>query len=84
MMVTEMCKLLHLESLLAYSKELGAEVRYHPEHGYFTAMVWGGWDNAFDVKSAQAVQRQIQRQSAQYPGIVCYCFDAFSTLVYAV
>jgi hypothetical protein len=84
MMQPGVCKLSPLEILLAYSRDLGAEVRYHPEHGYFTAMVWGGWDNAFDVKSAQAVQRQIQRQSAQYPGIVCYCFDAFSTLVYAV
>jgi hypothetical protein len=84
MMVTEMCKLLHLESLLAYSKELGAEVRYHPEHGYFTAIIWSDCDNAVDAGTALAVQRKIQRQAAQYPEIVCYCFDAFSTLVYAI
>ena len=72
------------ETLIAACVELGAEVRYHPEQGYFTAMVWSGWGGPLDAGPALEVQQQIQRQSAQYPGIVCYCFDPFSTLVYTV
>lgn len=77
-------KLKQLEHLCAACRDLGAEVRYRPEHGCFTAMVWDGWDGPYNEGPAQAVQHQIQRQTAQYPGLVCYCFDPFSTLVYAV
>ena len=77
-------KLKQLETLCAACRELGAEVRYHPEYGCFTAMVWDGWDRPHDTGRAQAVQQQIQRQTAQYPSLVCYCFDLFSTLVYVV
>ena len=77
-------KLAQLEALTAVCRELGAEVRFHPEQGYFTAMVWNGWGSPYDTGHALAVQQQIQRLSARYPGIVCYCFDPFSTLVYVV
>ena len=77
-------KLEQLETLCAACQELGAEVRFRPEHGCFTAMVWDGWDRPHDTGAAQTVQQQIQRQTAQYPGLVCYCFDPFSTLVYAI
>ena len=33
-----------LEAVLQLCGNLGAEIRYHPEHRYFTAMVWTGWD----------------------------------------
>lgn len=74
----------HLEALCAVCRELGAEVRYRPEYHSFTAMVWDGWDWPRNEAPALAVQQQIQRHAAQYPDLVCYCFDAFSTLVYAV
>ena len=77
-------KLRQLEQLCAACRALGAEVRYRPEHGCFTAMIWDGWAWPHDEGLAQAVQQQIQRQTAQYPDLVCYCFDPFSTLVYAV
>lgn len=77
-------KLAQLEALATICRELGADVRYYPEQGYFTAMVWEGWYSIVDEAHALAVQYQIQCQSARYPGIVCYCFDPFSTLVYAV
>lgn len=77
-------KLEQLESLCTACQELGAEVRYRPEHGCFTAMVWDGWDWPHNTGPARTVQQQIQRQTAQYPGLVCYCFDPFSTLVYAI
>jgi len=77
-------KLEQLETLCTACQELGAEVRYRPEYGCFTAMVWEGWGWPHNTDAAQAVQQQIQRQTAQYPDLVCYCFDPFSTLVYAV
>lgn len=74
-----------LEELCTVCRELGAEVSYCPEYRSFTAMVWNGWDCwPHDEAPALAVQRQIQRQAAQYPDLVCYCFDPFSTLIYAV
>jgi hypothetical protein len=77
-------KLKQLEALCAICRELGADVRCHPEHCYFTAMIWDGWGIPYDEAPAAAVQQQIQRQTAQYPDLVCYCFDPFSTLVYAL
>lgn len=63
-------------------RSLGAEVRYCPEYGHFTAMLWE--DGTLDEAQARSIQQTIQRLTARYPGLVCYCFDAFSTLVYAV
>lgn len=34
--------------------------------------------------SLRAVQKTLLQQSARYPNIVCYCFDDFSTLIYAI
>ena len=70
-----------LRELSAACRSLGAEVRYHPEYGYFTAMLWeeDGWSEA----QASSIQQKIQQLTACYPELVCYCFDAFSTLVYA-
>ena len=77
-------KLTYLEEILVECQSLGADVRYHPIQGYLTAMVWDGWDWPYDEGSARSIQEHIQAKAAQYPGLVCYCFDAFSTLVYAV
>lgn len=71
-----------LKAMLGICQGLGAETRYHPEHRYFTAMVWTGWDTPCGMGEALAVQQKIQRTAAQYPAVVCYCFDPFSTLVY--
>lgn len=59
---------------------LGADVRYCPEYGHLTVL---SWENEGE-KHALSIQRQIQQQTASYPGLVCYCFDPFSTLVYAI
>lgn len=73
-----------LHAILTVYRDLGAEVDYCQERGYFTAMVWeDGWLSA-DTSLARSIQKQIQRKTAQYPGLVCYCFDPFSTLVYSV
>lgn len=73
-----------LEKLALLCRALGAEVRYHPERHYFTAMLWDDWGRPSSEEPALAIQREIQKQAAQYPGTVCYCFDPFSTLVYVV
>ena len=49
--------------------------------GIFTAVIFG-MARAFG--EALAIQQKIQRTAAQYPAVVCYCFDPFSTLVYTV
>ena len=73
-----------LEEMLAVCRELGAEVEYRPEYGHFTAMVWEGWALPHDEGKALSIQNQIYQRTAQYPRLVCYRFDPFSTLVYAV
>ena len=65
-------------------RALGAEVRRPPGEHYLTAMVWDGWEWPYDEGRALAVQKEIKRKTAQYPGLVCSCFDPFSTLVYTV
>lgn len=67
-----------------FCQALGAEVRYHPSHRYLTAMFWDGWDPPYHEGPALAVQQKIQQKTAQYPDLVCYCFDPFSTLIYAI
>ena len=73
-----------LKTMLGICQELWAETRYHPEYRYFTAIVWTGWDTPCGMGEALAIQQEIQRTAAQYPTVVCYCFDPFSTLVYTV
>ncbi len=73
-----------LDAVCAACRELGAEVRRSPGNRYFTATVWDGWTWPYDEGPALAVQREIKRKAAQYPGLACCCFDPFSTLVYAV
>lgn len=73
-----------LEALRSYCSRLGLEIQYHPDALYFTAIA-SCPDCIFPPEEdAWALQKQIQRESTQYPGLVCYCFDPFSTLVYAV
>lgn len=73
-----------LHAILTVCRNLGAEVDYRQERGYFTAMVWEDGRLSADTSRAHAIQKQIQEKTAQYPGLVCYCFDPFSTLVYIV
>ena len=72
----------HFSFHLAQRVNLGAEVEFHPEHGHFTAMVWE--DLEPDETQALSIQNQIHQRTAQYPELVCYRFDPFSTLVYAI
>ena len=58
-----------LKAMLGICQRLGAETRYHPEHRYFTAMVWTGWDTPCGMREALAVQQKIQRTAAQYAAL---------------
>ena len=72
----------HVAEVLAACEGLGAEFRYHPADRYFTAMVWSGWGQPDSEQAALAIQRKIQWEAGRFSNMVCYCFDAFSTLVY--
>lgn len=73
-----------LTELAEACRTIGADVRCYPAQRYLTATAWNGAGWPHDDGVARAIQQQIQEKTAQYPGLVCYCFDAFSTLVYAV
>ena len=70
--------------MLGICQGLGAETRYHPEHRYFTAMVWTGWDTPCGMGEALAVQQKIQRTAAQYPAVVCYASTVQHTGLYGL
>ena len=63
--------------------DLGAHVREVQDGASFTAMLWEDEDSVSERDAAE-IQRKIKRKTAEYPGFVCYCFDAFSTLIYRV
>jgi len=69
-----------LQQLSDVCRTLGADVRYYPGYGHLTALAW----ESEGEQRALSIQQQIRRQTAKYPGLVCYCFDVFSTLVYAI
>lgn len=73
-----------LMEVLAHCRSLGTEVSYHPEYKHFTAMIWEDQKPAVSEAAALSIQNEIQQRSAQYPGLVCYCFDPFSTLIYSI
>ncbi len=72
-----------LLQLCAFCRSLGAHVREVPDGASFTAMLWEDADSMSENAAAE-IQRKIKRKTAEYPGLVCYCFDAFSTLIYQV
>ena len=72
-----------LENLCAFCRSLGAHVREVQDGASFTAMLWEDADSMSENAAAE-IQRKIKRKTAEYPGFVCYCFDAFSTLIYRV
>ena len=72
-----------LENLCAFCRSLGAHVREVQDGASFAAMLWEDEDSVSERDAAE-IQRKIKRKTAEYPGFVCYCFDAFSTLIYRV
>ena len=83
MVVVKGTKKGQLEALLEQCVQLNADVRPNIEQGYFTVTVPPPW-NGPARREAQAIQDQIKEWSKQYPNVVCYCFDGYSTLVYVL
>ena len=73
-----------LEAVLSVCRSMNLDIRYDPEHAHFTAMAWESGLHSCSEEQARSIQKRIKEQTAQYPNLVCYCFDPFSTLVYAV
>ena len=83
MVVVKGTKKGQLEALLGQCVQLNADVRPSIEQGYFTVTVPPPWNISAQLV-AQAVQEQIKEWAEQYPNVVCYCFDSFSTLLYVL
>ena len=75
---------MQLMAMLETCQGFEAEIRPHLQCNYFTVMVWKGWDHPDPTYIAENVQAQIKALAEQYPDVVCYCFDRFSTLIYVV
>lgn len=75
---------LELLELMDRCKELDAEVEFHPQSKCVTVMVWRGWDSPDPQDRAKDIQLQIKVLAEQYPHVVCYCFDKYSTMLYVV
>ena len=72
-----------LTELLEQCAHLNADVRSCMEQGYFTVTVPPPWTISAQ-SAAQEVQEKIKEWAAQYPNVICYCFDSFSTLLYVL
>lgn len=73
-----------LEAVLFACRDLKLDIRYDPECGHFTAMAWEDGSRSCNEEQARSIQKTIKERTAQYPNLVCYCFDPFSTLVYTI
>ena len=69
--------------LCTFCQDLGAHVREVQDGASFTAMLWEDADSMSEHAAAE-IQRKINPKPAEYPGFVCFCFAAFSTLIYRV
>ncbi len=83
MVVVNETKKGQLLALLEQCAHLNADVRPRTDKGYFTVTVPPPWNGPAQRK-AQEVQDRIKKWSEQYPNVICYCFDSFSTLLYVL
>ena len=73
----------HFLSLVQNCKQLKADVRPCMEEYYCTIAIPPPWSISRQ-KEANEVQEKIKEWSEQYPDVVCYCFDSYSTLIYVL
>lgn len=83
MVVVSETKESQLLALLGRCTHLDADVQPRTEKGFFTVTVPPPW-NGLTRRAAQEVQDKIKEWSKQYPDVVCYCFDSYSTLLYVL
>ena len=83
MVVVNETKRGQLLARLEQCAHLNADVQPRTEQGYFTVTVPPPWNGPARQK-AQEMQDRIKKWSEQYPNVICYCFDSFSTLLYVL
>lgn len=72
-----------LIALLEQYKDLNADIRCNTEQMSIVILIHMAW-KAVSEADALSVQQTIKEWSKQYPDMVCYCFDSFSTLLYVL
>lgn len=72
-----------LIALLEQYKDLNADIRCNTEQMSIVILIHTAW-KAVSEADALSVQQTIKEWSKQYPDMVCYCFDSFSTLLYVL
>ena len=70
-------------AVLEQGAHLNADGRPRTDKGYCTVTGPPPWNGPAQRK-AQEVQDRIKKWSEQYPNVICYCFDSFSTLLYVL
>lgn len=70
-----------IQTLWGQCQSLDADIRFGPQRESFTVLIPPPWNEDTET-TAKAIQGRIQTWSKQYPDIVCYCFDSYSTLLY--
>lgn len=83
MKVSAMEKDKQLSVLADMCYELPVIVRCQRDQQSVTVTIPPPWDAAAEIKALE-IQETIKEWSKQYPNVVCYCFDSFSTLLYAL
>ena len=72
-----------LSALADQCNELPVIVRYQQDNLSVTVTIPPPWDASTEM-AALNLQETIKEWSQQYPNVVCYCFDSFSTLLYVL
>lgn len=72
-----------LSALTQRCRELPVCIRRLSGQPSVTISIPPPWDAAAEMK-AMKIQETIKEWSMQYPNVVCYCFDSFSTLLYVL
>lgn len=72
-----------LLTLLEQYKDLGTDIRCNTEQMSIVILIPTAWKSVSE-SDALSVQEKIKEWSKQYPDVVCYCFDSFSTLLYVL
>ena len=63
--------------------ELPVIVSFQRDQQSVTVTIPPPWDAAAEIKALE-IQETIKEWSKQYPTVICYCFDSFSTLLYVL
>ena len=83
MKVSAMEKDKQLSVLADMCDELPVIVRFQQDQQSVTVTIPPPWDATAELRALE-IQETIKEWSKQYPDIICYCFDSYSTMVYVL